>query len=384
MATIQSFFKDIKKASTGHRISSIGIEFGSSSIKMVEFVEDKGEITLHNYGELDLGPLVDKPVGSIANLSEEKLQEAMLTLLNNVPVSHPEAVSVAIPLSATLVVPLEVKANSVDELDVLIKSELESKVPVPLDQVYIDWQIVAEELVTSTETQSDLSNSNNSSNQPTVEVQKIQFDVLVFIINKDIIDTYKQVLKNLGLEIEYFELEVYSVMRSAVSKGTKQALIVDIGARYTKIYIVDNEKITFAIKKLQGGVDFTRAIEHILQIDFAKAESLKRHLKLDELDTGKLLDGLHKQIDTIITSIEQTKKQYFESTAGDVPIYLCGGGSLLYGLPEYLASKLNTKIIICQPFANAIAPQFLDKLLVETGPEYAVAAGLSLKYIYNI
>ena len=88
--------------------------------------------------------------------------------------------------------------------------------------------------------------------------------------------------------------------------------------------------------------------------------------------------------DEIVNAIKQTRTSYFEDRADQIPTYLCGGGSLLYGLPEYVASKLQSKIIICQPFVNANAPQFLDKLLVETGPEYAVAAGLALKYIHNI
>jgi type IV pilus assembly protein PilM len=370
MPKLQSFFKAIKQASQGHRITSVGIELGSSSIKLVQFIEDKGKVQLGNYGELDLGPLVEKPAGFMANLDAPKLQQALTALLANTPINNPEAVAVAIPLSATLVVPLQIKAGNNDaELDRLVHARLKSEIPVPISQVYIDWQVI------------DKPQDQKPDAKP-ISQNNVTRNVLAFVINKEIIDTYKTVLNNLELPVTYFELEAYSVMRSAIGHNVDQAIIVDIGARYTKIYAIEGDKIISAHKKLNGGVEFSKVLQTSLGIDFAKAEKLKRNLKLADLDGLPVGDALKAQIDKIVADIRRVRAEFSDEKS--LPIYLCGGGSLLYGLPEYVAKTLDSKITICQPFINAEAPEFLDKLLVETGPEYAVAAGLALKYIHNI
>ena len=139
MPGIKSILKEIKKASKGHRIVSVGIEFGSSSIKIVELIEDRGVISLGNYGEISLGPFAGKSEGSVANLNTGSLSKALDQLLLNVPIDEPEAISVAIPLSATLVVPFEVKLSDDADLEKIVLAEVKKHIPVPLDQVYVDW-----------------------------------------------------------------------------------------------------------------------------------------------------------------------------------------------------------------------------------------------------
>jgi len=314
--------------------------------------------------------------------------------LGTVPINDPEAISVAIPLSATLVVPLELNTEATGEaLTSLVMAEVKSQIPVPLSQVYVDWQVVNDDPEVGFV-------SDNSVNVVTPEVSDVALDldpqepketkskptslkkIICFVINKEIIQTYQTVLNNLGFEIEYFELEIYSVMRAAVPNDVKQALIVDIGARYTKLYVVENGKIVEAVKKLHGGQDYTAIIAQSLQIDTQKAEDLKRTLDLGSLKGTQLSTELELSINKVSDKIKQLMAEYKLSSS--VPIYLSGGGSLLFGLPEYIANSLAVKVIICQPFINTSAPAYLDKLLVETGPEYAVSAGLALKHIRTI
>ncbi len=397
MAGLQTFFKEIKKASRGHRIVSVGIEFGSSSLKLVQLIEDKGVVRLGNYGEIDLGPFVGKPRGSIANLDLDKLQEATMTLINNVPIDDPEAIAVAIPLSATLVIPLEIDQVRPENIELAIRQKIEKEIPVPIDQVYIDWQIIenvmddsgqkidnedVDEKASKNKSETAKAVTDKAGEPEVIDVSADKMKLLCFIINKDIIDTYRTVLDNLGLSIEYFELEAYSVLRSAIPNNVTEAMVVDIGARYTKIYAIRNGKIVHAIKKLHGGKDYTQIIAENLDISIEKAEELKRTMNLSQMTDGVVANTLRQSISRLVDSLRLTQREH--NIKADSPIYLCGGGSLLFGLPEYIAQTMSVKIIICQPFMNTQAPKYLDKLLVETGPEYAVATGLALKHIRTI
>lgn len=400
MANVKSFFKSIKKASRGHRISSVGIEFGSSSIKLVQFTEDRGVVYLENYGEIALGQFADKYNGAVANLDESQLQKAFQQLLINVPIKDPEAIAVAIPLSATLVVPIEIEVPEGLDPETLLLSELKDFVPVPLSDVLVDWQEVhlkaGDNLQTSMS--SDIQTNLTENDAETADAQSpeellqnpivkkpsivTKRNFLAFIVNKDIIQTYRRILSSEELEIEYFELEIYSVLRSALERGTPEAIVVDIGAKYTKFYGIKNSEVISAVKKLHGGIDFTNDISKLLNTTDDKAENLKRTLKLGDIPNEKLKKSLTQKVDKIIEGVERIRKE--NNFDVNTPVYLCGGGSLLYGLPQYVSESLNARIIICQPFVNSQAPDFLDKLLVETGPEYAVAAGLALKHLRTI
>jgi len=56
--------------------SVLGVDIGSSSIKLVQIKNDKGTALLETYGEVALGPYGDTEVGQATNLPPEKIAEA--------------------------------------------------------------------------------------------------------------------------------------------------------------------------------------------------------------------------------------------------------------------------------------------------------------------
>jgi len=75
---MENFFSGIvgdifNKKSTG----VLGIDIGSSSIKMVQLSRKGGHAVLDTYGELALGPYAGKSVGEATSLPPEKIIEAI-------------------------------------------------------------------------------------------------------------------------------------------------------------------------------------------------------------------------------------------------------------------------------------------------------------------
>ena len=60
-------------------------------------------------------------------------------------------------------------------------------------------------------------------------------------------------------------------------------------------------------------------------------------------------------------------------------VVFTGGGCLLKGLKEIAANNFKAEIEIGHPFSKVGAPPFLDKVLENIGPEFAVALGLALR-----
>jgi Tfp pilus assembly PilM family ATPase len=63
---------------------------------------------------------------------------------------------------------------------------------------------------------------------------------------------------------------------------------------------------------------------------------------------------------------------------------LTGGGATLKGLKELMQGKIQTEIRMADPFGKTAAPAFLEKILKEAGPEFAVAVGLALRRLQEL
>ena len=56
----------------------MGIDIGSSSIKVVEIEQTSKALTLRTYGELQLGPYANQALGESVKLDEDQLTKAWL------------------------------------------------------------------------------------------------------------------------------------------------------------------------------------------------------------------------------------------------------------------------------------------------------------------
>jgi Tfp pilus assembly PilM family ATPase len=60
-------------------------------------------------------------------------------------------------------------------------------------------------------------------------------------------------------------------------------------------------------------------------------------------------------------------------------VIFTGGGCLLKGLKEIAVNNFQAEIEIGHPFSKVGAPEFLEKVLENMGPEFAVALGVALR-----
>ena len=135
------FGKALQNGSNG---SVLGIDIGSSSIKIVQLRTSKGSAVLETYGEISLGPYAGVEVGKTTKLSPEKLVEALTDLMREANVTAKDA-GISIPFSSSLLSVLDMPKVDPEQLKRMIPIEARKYIPVPVSEVMLDWFVIPED-----------------------------------------------------------------------------------------------------------------------------------------------------------------------------------------------------------------------------------------------
>ena len=130
---ISKIFADNKR--TG---SMLGIDIGSSAIKIIQLSEKEGKAVLENYGELALGPYAGLAVGQATSLSKEKTKEALSDIFREANIEGKHA-ALSIPMSSTLLSLVELPRVDKKQLNSMMPIEARKYIPVPVSEVVLDW-----------------------------------------------------------------------------------------------------------------------------------------------------------------------------------------------------------------------------------------------------
>ena len=168
-------------------------------------------------------------------------------------------------------------------------------------------------------------------------------------------------------------------MRAVLDDAIRPVMIMDMGAASTKLYVVERGIIRTSHTINRGSQDITATMSKSLSITLEEAEIMKRKVGLlgpeKNLNDviGFTLDHIFSEINTVLLSFE---KKYNKTVS---KVVLVGGGSALKGLSDVAKNNFKTEVISANPFNKVTAPAFLENILKETGPEFAVAIGLALR-----
>ena len=351
--------------------SALGIDIGSSSIKVVEIKKREGKAVLATYGIIGLGPYAGLDVGKVTNLPIEKIMEALNeTLKQSGVVTNSGAL--AIPVQSSLIFTIELPANvKKSEMSSIVTTEARRYIPVPITEVSLDWFLLPKKEATFEEA--------NTEGTPLLPMEKAE--VLVVAIQNDVISKYRGIVSGCNLNASFFEIEVFSSIRSNFEHELSLVLLMDFGASRTKLSIVEFGTVKSFHIVSRGAADISESISKSFSIPFVEAEKMKKEYGLfgDPKDKS-LADIIKIHMDYIFSETNNVLLGYEKKYNRTVSkVILTGGGSLLKGLKEVAENNFKAEIEIGRPFGKVGAPAFLDKVLESTGPEFGVAVGLALR-----
>lgn len=348
--------------------SVLGIDLGSSAIKVVELKRKHGKAFLLKYGSLALGPYAQGGIGEVAKLSNERLAEAAKVLFTEAGLGS-KAAFISIPLKSSLLILIEIPPVPESKLDSVIPIEARKYIPASSDEVSINWIRVPRK-------------HEGAGWESAEKKDEGKMRILVAAIHNAVLQAGAEFAQRIGLESAQFEIETFSIMRSVFGADRASYAILDIGAGSTKVAIVDEGVVAISHTVNRGSQNITQAIASAFSLGFDEAEKLKRAEGL----TGKhgdqplagtitpVTDYIFFEADRVIHDYEVKYGQKMKK------VVLVGGGALLKGMAANAGTALKREIIQGDPFGKVEIPAaFLQPILKEAGPEFAVAVGLALR-----
>jgi len=245
-----------------------------------------------------------------------------------------------------------------EELKTSVPFEAENYIPLPIEKVYLDFQIVS------------------SSNQID------HLDILIAALPKKIVDPYASCFKKAGLIPMALEVESQSIVRAVVKNEISPfpLLIIDLGRSTTSFIVFSGYSPRFTSSVSISSQELTEAISKTLKLSLNEAEKLKLKHGLKDEKALKAMTPL------LIDLMGQAKKciDYHHSHNGGIKkILLCGNGANLKGLSAFVSSELKITVELANPWMN-ILPSSLKEvpgLSFKESLGYTTALGLALRGI---
>jgi type IV pilus assembly protein PilM len=354
--------------------SFLGVDIGSSAIKVVQLKKKNGKAVLETYGAISLGPYGNTDIGQVTNLQTDDIVKALLDVIKESNVTVKNGV-MAIPSSSSLIFMISLPDKiTEDKLASVIPIEARKYIPVPISEVTLDWFVLPKDAESS---ENDIVNKTSISKLP-----ESKTEVLVVAIHNDILTRYQEILKKTEIHSESFEMEIFSNIRSSFVHDLAPVLIMDFGASKTKLSLIEEGIVHVFHVVNRGGSDITKNIAASIGTSFSEAEKLKREVGLDLNINPEVADIVRLSTEYIFADANSVVFAYQKKYNKNISkVILTGGGSLTRGLMEKAVSNFHTEVVYSNPFSKTEAPAFLEPILNVSGPEFSVAVGLALRQL---
>lgn len=353
--------------------SVLGVDIGTSAIKIVQIKKQGGGIVLENYGALALGPYANLEVGQSTSLSSKKIIEALDDLIRESGITVKDA-AIAIPLKDTMISPIEMPNVGKKQLEAMVPIEARKHIPVPMSEVALNFWVTPRE-----EPKSIPATANDKNDKE----DKGSVEVLIAAIRNDSINKYQEIKNGAGLEAKLFEIEIFSTIRSLIGNDTSPVIVIDIGAGITKVAMVEYGMLRESHIINRGSQDITRALSMSFGVNIGRAEEIKRDPSvLDEETHKRFVEIVVLPIGHIFSEANSVLLEYQKKHNKIVSkVIFSGGGVLLPGFSELAKKTFRTEVVVGNPFTRLDTPVFLRETLKSVGPEFSVAIGLALEAI---
>ncbi len=339
--------------------SVLGVDIGSSAIKLVQLRKNRGVPVLETYGEIALGPYGSLEIGRATNFPAEKVAEALRDLMREANVTAKQA-GFSIPFSASLISLIQMPQVPPLELARMIPLEARKYIPVPIGEVSLDWFVIPEQ---------EAKYLSKDAVPETPGAKKS--NVLLVAIHNDTLTKFRTIADSNNLETSFYEIEIFGAARAALEQGIAPVLVLDIGASASKLYIVEYGIVRVSHIINKGGQDITLALSRALNISVAKAEEMKRSMGLTG---GAGSEGVSE------TSLLTLEHIFGESNRA----LLNGGGATMKGILDLAKKQFEAEVALGDPFSKVETPAFLAEVLRGAGPEFSVAVGVALRKLQEL
>jgi type IV pilus assembly protein PilM len=185
-----------------------------------------------------------------------------------------------------------------------------------------------------------------------------------------------------GLEVESIAT-IRSLAVNNIVKNEETNLIVDIGSRRTSFIIAEGVVPYFTSSIPFSSEGINDSIMKSLNIGNKEAEEVKINNGIENMDeSNPIFKAVNPLMENLVVEITKTMDFYGEMSGRSQKvsrIILCGGGSNMKGIPEYLNQRIKIEVVVGNPWINLNLEGDLSTINKATSVRYATAAGLAIR-----
>jgi len=342
----------------GKNRNLVGLDIGSSSVKVVELQGKPGSLTLTALAHEGLQPdtVVD---GQIMELNSVSQTIAHVFSANQIRTS---GVAAGVSGSSVIVKNIIVPPMTEEELEESIDWYAEEHIPFDIADVALDYQIVGK--------------------------TPDSVHVLMAACKRDFVANIKQAIQLAGKQPVVIDVDAFALQNcyevNYEPQPDQTVALLNIGASTANINIVEGARSIFTRDVSFGGNQYTAALQKEFGLTFEQAEQLKCAGELPDNAEPRDLAMVFETVSDMLALEVQKTFDFYRATSdnGQVQkILLSGGGSKLPRIDDFFADHFGVAVEFLDPFrkikitGRRYDPEYLRTVV----PEMAVAVGLALR-----
>lgn len=336
-----------------------GFDIGTHTVKVVQLRRHGKTTEVQGYGYCSF------PADAVAEgivVDPEKMAEAVKPLLGKLSYGSITAkrIVIGLPNGKVFIRSLTLPPMNAADLSQAVHYEVEQYVPVPLADLYIDYEVI-----------------------PEAETKDGQITVLMTAAPRAIIDSYIQLFDKLGLQIAAIEASMTAVVRALLHSGdaTRSTLVMDIASDTSDLTIYHNYTPIIGSVAV-GGEQYTKTLQTALGVTPKQANDIK--VKFGIAPSGmreKVFGALEPQLQQVAKEARRMVKFYQERNEKQLKvesIVIAGGSAGMPGMAEYFQAELGLPLTVANPWKNLLSKKMqpVDK---KEAPMYTTAIGLAMR-----
>lgn len=342
----------------GKKKGIVGLDIGSSAIKLVELKAGKGgRYTLLHAAHAPLSPeaIVEGTV-----MDSSLVVEVAQRLIQEQGVKNPN-IGISLSGMSVAIRKIQVPAMSEAELAESIHWEAEQYLPFDVNEVNLDYVVLAQD-------------ADN-------------MEVLLVAAKKDRIADYTGIITQLAKSPALVDVDVFALQNAyEYNYGVPQdrvVALVNIGAHIMNVNILAHGQSVFWRDIVFGGNAYTEAIQRELNLTREQAEAVKSGEQLGDHTPQTILGVLNGVSEDLAAELQKTFEFFYTTSSHDQveEVVLAGGASQVLNLDGVLRERLGAKIELMNPFREIqySESQFSPEWLNRHAPAMVVAVGMALR-----
>ncbi len=330
-----------------------GLDIGTTAVRIVQ-LRGGANKSLVRYGSV---PVDVKISQSDAAKDQQKLAHTVAQAVKTAGVTVKDVV-VGIPSRNMFATVVDFPKLPDDELEKTIKYQLETHIPMPVNETKVDWAVLGD--------------------SPGAEDS---VEVLLAAVSNKYAESRLDMLESVGLNVIAIEPDAIALARALIPYGsTDSHVILDIGNHSTDLVITFQGAPRLIRSIPTGGAAILKSAQQNLNIDEKQARQFvyKFGLNPNKLE-GQVYRAIESTVNSLLSEVQKSVKFFMNKykDAGLSKIIVSGGASTLPGFPLYLANNMGIQVEIGNAWSNVSYPQSKHNDLIALSNHFAVAVGLA-------